>query len=360
MIAYSDTMKLSKRNDTGAYVVWIDGHRHSLKKFCGRTITDGKEAKRIFTALRKEWLAGKLAYLKGATSITLEEFKREFEEWAEQAQPRSTFRANRLALRKLVEFAGKSIRLDRIARKHLDDMVADHLKRGVSPHSINNYIRHAKAVLGKAVEWEHIQINPLAGFKQLRAERRPPAIIDTAEKCTAFLSRVADVDVRRYIVAYLYSGRRRAELWALEWRDVDWSGNRYLVRKSKAHLTRWYPMHSMLVACFKAIGPQDHGRVFTRFQHPDTITHEVKAALKAGGYGHMRLHDLRHTFASLSLMQGVSLETVQELLGQTDSRTTEIYKHLVDDHLQAAVMAVNGGVVDLFSSKNRPEGSGSK
>lgn len=60
----------------------------------------------------------------------------------------------------------------------------------------------------------------------------------------------------------------------------------------------------------------------------------------------MRLHDLRHTFASLQVMQGRDLRTVQELLGHTEFKTTEIYAHVADDHLAEAV-EINLGPVNL-------------
>jgi len=60
----------------------------------------------------------------------------------------------------------------------------------------------------------------------------------------------------------------------------------------------------------------------------------------------MRLHDLRHTFASLQVMQGRDLRTVQELLGHTEAKTTMIYAHLSEDHVKEAA-EINLGPVDL-------------
>jgi site-specific recombinase XerD len=49
-------------------------------------------------------------------------------------------------------------------------------------------------------------------------------------------------------------------------------------------------------------------------------------------------------------MGGESLETLQDLLGHTDSKTTQIYRHFVDEHLQQAVDKVRLGPVDLNGS----------
>ncbi len=79
--------------------------------------------------------------------------------------------------------------------------------------------------------------------------------------------------------------------------------------------------------------------MFRRWAHPDTISHQVKKVLKEAGYGQLTTHSLRHTFASLQVMQGRNLRTVQEFLGHT-----EIYAYLTESHLAAAAK-INLGAV---------------
>lgn len=300
----------------GMWYVEISGKRRSLKTL------DKAEAKRLFNQIRKEWLAGKLAHLTGSCRRTMGEYYDEFLKWAEQVQPRATYRANRLALDKLIQFTGRNLALDRVSRKHLDDMTAKGLSEGLSVNSINNYIRHARAAMNKAVQWGYVQRNPLSSAKELSAERKPPNFLDRAG-VARFLASIKDLDLRRMVVAYLSTGRRRSELLRLRWEDVDLEGGRYLVRAPKNHLSKWYPINSMFRAVLLAMEQQD-GRVFSRFSHPDTISHYVKRALSTAGYGHLRLHDMRHTFASLQVMQGRDMRTVQELLGHTELKTTQI------------------------------------
>jgi site-specific recombinase XerD len=61
---------------------------------------------------------------------------------------------------------------------------------------------------------------------------------------------------------------------------------------------------------------------------------------KEAGLQDLRIHDLRHTFASLLVSGGASLEMIGKLLGHSQMRTTQRYAHLMDSPLRAGVDAV--------------------
>ena len=85
--------------------------------------TDKAQARKRFNKIKSRWADGKLAHLTGECHKTLGEYLTEFEDWSEANQPRATFRANRLGLRKLKAVCGGSTKLDRISLRHLDEMV---------------------------------------------------------------------------------------------------------------------------------------------------------------------------------------------------------------------------------------------
>lgn len=327
----------------GVWYCEVNRKRVSLKT------KDATEARKVFASMRREYLAGRLASIAGECTVTLGEFAADYEKWAEAEQPRNTFRANRLALRKIRQLAGDSCRLDRVGMKHLDDMAAACAKDKLSPASTNNYIRHLRTVFQKAVAWGHITANPFRGAKQRPQEDRPPTYLAQAD-AGRVLASVEDLDLRRLMAAYLATGRRRKELLALTWQDIDWQASRYFVARAKRNLSRWYPLGDAFLAVLKAIGKQDAGRIFSRWENADTVSHYVKDALRGCGYGHMRLHDLRHSFAVSFLEAGGDLRTLQDLLGHTEYRTTEIYAHLSDDHLAREVNRVRLGPVDLLTA----------
>jgi site-specific recombinase XerD len=78
----------------------------------------------------------------------------------------------------------------------------------------------------------------------------------------------------------------------------------------------------------------------------------VKKALRAAGFGHLRLHDLRHTFATEFVRSGGNLRVLQELLGHTQFSTTEIYAHVADSHLRIEADRVRF-LVDLGGGRKK-------
>ena len=88
----------------------------------------------------------------------------------------------------------------------------------------------------------------------------------------------------------------------------------------------------------KSLPPRLDGRLFP--MGPNQTTMLFVRAAKRAGIENVRLHDLRHTFASYQAMSGVASRGLQVLLGHKDARMTMRYSHLSDAYLRAAVNAV--------------------
>lgn len=78
-----------------------------------------------------------------------------------------------------------------------------------------------------------------------------------------------------------------------------------------------------------------------------------RAVCESAGLGRLRLHDLRHTYASHAVMSGENLPLVGRLLGHRRHRTTAGYAHLADGHLVEAADKVGKIIVEAMTNDQR-------
>lgn len=75
------------------------------------------------------------------------------------------------------------------------------------------------------------------------------------------------------------------------------------------------------------------------------MSHRWEVVRERAGLPDLRIHDLRHTFASLAVANGASLFLVGKALGHTQATTTERYAHLADDPVRAVAEAVSQSIL---------------
>lgn len=152
--------------------------------------------------------------------------------------------------------------------------------------------------------------------------------------------------LRPMVIFALNSGLRRGELFSLMWSAVDFNAGIVTVRaeSAKSGQTRRVPLNteatSVLTTWRKRQG--DHaadGLVFPGAggARLTNITKSWAGVVKAAKLRSFNFHDLRHSFASKLVQRGTDLNTVRELLGHTEIKTTLIYAHLAEGNLRAAV-----------------------
>ncbi|WP_456459842.1 tyrosine-type recombinase/integrase [Desulfurobacterium sp.] len=320
------SMRLFQRENGIWYVEFKRGHKKSLRT------RNKAEAVRLFNKLKREYLAGKLIVLKEGRKVLLSEFIPEYLDWARENLAPATYRKRLYVLNNFKEIVGDTY-LKSLTRKHLDEYVSHLLATGVSRNTVNTHIRHLKASLTKAVEWEFAREHPFKGYKLLRVQQKPPTFL-FPEQIGKVLKVIDDEFWVFVFKIFIYTGMRLSEVANLRWNDVDLRRGVIVVKKTKNYQTRIIPIHPKLREEIEKRLPAV-GKVVPCCK--DYIYHKIKNYLKKAGFPNVRIHDLRHTFASLMVMSGVDLKTVQELLGHRDYRTTEIYAHLAPAHLQDAI-----------------------
>ncbi len=246
---------------------------------------------------------------------------------------------------------------------------------GLAPSTVRKHHHLLRKALGQAVRWGLLARNPAASVEPPKAVRREMRALDRRE--TAKLLAAAQGG-RLYVPVLLAvtSGLRRGELLGLRWRDLDLENASLTVRQSleetgaglgfkqpkTARSRRRVPLGETTVAALKrqraaqeqerlALGElyRDQGLVFTRPEgsplSPAAFSLAFTRLVRKCGLAGTRLHDLRHTHASLLLAQGVHPKIVSERLGHASvAITLDTYSHVLPGLQEAAVAQFDAGL----------------
>ncbi len=206
----------------------------------------------------------------------------------------------------------------------------------ISPITANNIATNIKAWLNFAVRRRYIIENPIRFFQKYKVPKNPPRFL-TLEEISEFMKNAKKEPIYSMVATAIYAGLRHAELFALEWENVDLKrGSISVLNKedftTKSKKYRVIPLHPSLKAI---LGPmaQKKGHCF------DTTNQrkQFDRICRLSNLTDVGWHTLRHTFASHLLMGGVDLVTVSQYLGHASITTTMIYAHLTKDHLKASI-----------------------
>lgn len=245
-------------------------------------------------------------------------------------------------------------KLSTIETGEIEQLQSD-LIRERAPKTVNNIVGILHKMLSDAVRWKYINSSPCAGVAPL--ELPPPqSRAWTKQEARRFLDWAQKNDSRIYYVVMfiLNTGLRRAELQALTLGDLDFENRIIRVNKSfdytrrkvqpftKHRKHRFVPLNDEIVRLVEPIRGWPASTPAVYF--PITIEHfslrYLKRACSKAGVPVLKLHELRHTFASILSEKCGDQYMVQKVLGHADLRTTERYTHLdfhrlrhVTDHL---------------------------
>jgi integrase len=207
----------------------------------------------------------------------------------------------------------------------------------LKPVSVNMEFRQLKAAFEKAVKWGHLPHNPFKGVDQCRVKNSNLPKFLTKEEVNNLLNSIPGGCFKNYILFCLYTGCRRGEALNLMWDDIDLEKGRVTFKITKSGKSRIIPFNGALKEVLSSM--EKNGEKLFPFKK-EFVTQKFKKVLKQSGnrnHQSLKLHSLRHTYASHLIMSGVDLLTVSKLLGHSTVRVTELYAHLVPDHMSASV-----------------------
>ncbi len=270
----------------------------------------------------------------------------------------------------LIPFLGK-VKLSALAPRDVQLLVS-HLRRTVAPASVIKIHGVLRNALADAERMDLVPRNVARSVRSAalpRTERRAL----TPVQATHLLAQLKGDRLESVFILALSTGLRRGEVLGLRWDDVDFPMRTLFVRQTlqrvggelrflppKTHRSaRSIPLSQLALSALSmqhlrqaqdrlVLGEayQDRGLVFATQLgtplEPRNVNRRFDAARFATGLPWIRLHDLRHAFATFLLDQGEELRTVMDLLGHSTFRlTADTYGHVLPSRARTAADAID-------------------
>jgi integrase len=242
--------------------------------------------------------------------------------------------------------------MDQIERQDIVKMLADRKAEGAAAGSVNRLLIMMRFIYNLALRWE------VAGVKD--NPTRTVALLQENNKRERYLSadearRLYDAVCRsenkmlQYIVPMLIlTGARKREVMDARWTDFDFERRHWRIPTTKLGRPRHVPLSDGVMTLLTSMSRTPQSDAV--FANPKTGKPYVSfwaswnTARTMAGLEDVRVHDLRHSFASLLINSGRTLYEVQRLLGHTQIKTTQRYAHLAPETLLAASNAATQAV----------------
>lgn len=221
----------------------------------------------------------------------------------------------------------------------------------IKPVSVNRELDTLKSMFNRAIEWGMLNDSPAKNVKKFAVDDRRVRFLTIAE-IHKLLDATSD-DLRGIVVLALNTGMRKGEIFRLKWEYFDLKNAiiHLPVSLSKNKRSREIPMNSVVVRTLEDVKTSAAGEyVFPNRQDGRPLTDIRKsfaAALEKAGIANFRFHDLRHTFCSQLVSEGVDIYTVMELAGHSSIKMTMRYAHLSPNQKRDAVEKL-GRRMDTF------------
>ena len=251
----------------------------------------------------------------------------------------------------------------------------DKCGKGLSDRSVRSCYAVCQMALDKAVEERLVHSNPVIGCKLPPLKGKEMKIL-TQDEIQRFLIQAKAEGMYELFLLELTTGLRRGELLALRWEDLDFAtgklridkqvnpvGGKLVISEPKtkaANRTIILPP-----AMLEVLAEYKRG-IFSDLMFPSRTKPEqpidpgyvrkrLQVILKRAECKRIRFHDLRHTFATMSLENGMDVKTLSTIIGHVSSATTlNIYTHVTDEMRQKAAVNIDRGIAKA-EEQSEPE-----
>ena len=243
--------------------------------------------------------------------------------------------------------------LQRLYQKLLTEGRVDRLEsqnqpKGLSPKTVRNINQVISSAMQLAIQQHLISHDPTDGCALPKTEHREMQTLST-DQLAAFLLEAKHSGVFEMYYIELATGLRRGELLGLKWEDIDFANQTLRVRRQVGRINgevREAPLKTKNAYRTISLGTDAIGVLKQQREKqpsssyvfpsptggpiaPDSVLHMLHRVLDRAGLPEIRFHDLRHTFATLALQNGVDVKTVSGMLGHFSAGfTLDTYAHV--------------------------------
>ena len=236
--------------------------------------------------------------------------------------------------------------------------------KGLSDRMVRGCHAMCRKALEKAVADGIIRINPAIGCK-LPPKKAKEMQVLTREEMQRFMAQAKADGYFELFLLELCTGMRRGEIVALQWDDLNMqTGELHICRQATT-------VHGNIHICAPktkssirtVILPPDIVKILAEYKkrinsqwmfpspvkedapyHPSAIRKVLDRTLERAECKHVRFHDLRHTFATTALANGMDVKTLSAIIGHISSETTlNIYTHITDNMQRSAANKIEQG-----------------
>ncbi|MCB2212374.1 site-specific integrase [bacterium] len=217
--------------------------------------------------------------------------------------------------------------------------LAEKLAEGRSPATVNRYLAAVSHVLTVARdEWELCDANPVHRVKKMKESQGRDRVLTADEQTRLLAAAEQHPFLHTAITLALATGARRAEIWKLNWSQVDFEQRHIVLRQTKNDKPRILLLRGLALKQLKEL-------YANRQSAGDFVFHTAsgnksldmrsawRTALKKAKIQDFRWHDLRHTAITRMAKQGATLMELQLYSGHSSAEMVRKYAHLTESQI---------------------------
>lgn len=223
-------------------------------------------------------------------------------------------------------------------------------KEKVSAATADHHIKFMRRMLNLAVQWEFLEKSPLSRIALFNQDNQIEHFLDGAaiQRLVAVLKSHPKKVIALLLMFLLSTGARKASAKNAKWDEIDFANRMWRIpaTNSKSKKVVMVPLNDSAIWVLEQLhteGAKGYIFVHERTGKPYTAIEKTWYEVRrlAGLGTEVRIHDLRHTYASLLVTSGRSLYEVQKILAHSDPKITMRYAHLSAKTLQEAANAAS-------------------